>query len=151
MLSCEAALDLPKPISQDLPILLVAAAALIDADGRVLIAEYIKDNPFKGCWEFPGGKMEAGESPEFALMRELEEELGIETRPTCYYPIGFASHAYPEFGKHMLMPLFMCRTWRGEPRGLDGQQLKWVPPKQLYNYKLLPADIPLIPQIIDRV
>lgn len=150
-MSCEAALAQPKPSAPGLPLLLVAAAALIDSDGRVLLAEHTKADAFQGCWEFPGGKLEPGETPEFALMRELEEELGIETRPTCYYPIGFASYTYLEFGKHMLMPLYMCRTWRSTPTGRDGQQLKWVPPKQLYNYKLVPADIPLIPQIIDRV
>jgi 8-oxo-dGTP diphosphatase len=151
MSSCAAALEQPRPEPVGLPLVLVAAAALIDVDGRVLITEHTKKDPFQGMWEFPGGKMEPGETPEFTLMRELEEELGIETRPTCYYPLAFASYTYHEFGKHMLMPLFVCRTWRGEPQGREGQQLKWVPPKQLYNYTLVPADVPLIAQLIDRV
>lgn len=150
-MSCDAALALPKPTAPNVRLVLVAAAALIDADGRVLLTEHTKADAFQGMWEFPGGKLEMGEPPEFALMRELEEELGIETRPTCYYPVGFASHTYIELGAHVLMPLYACRAWRGEPKGLEGQQLKWVMPRQLYNYPLLPADVPLIAQLIDRV
>ena len=150
-MSCDAALDQPRPVAPDVRLVTVVAGALIDSDGRVLITEHTKADAFQGMWEFPGGKLEPGEIPEFALMRELSEELGIETRPSCYYPVGFASYTYLELGVHVLMPLFACRAWRGEPSGLEGQALKWVPPRQLYNYSLLPADVPLIAQLIDRV
>lgn len=150
-MSCDTALDAPPPNQPDVKFVLVAAVALVDDQGRVLISEHRKNPQFSGCWEFPGGKVEAGELPEWALMRELREELGIETRPTCYYPLGFASHTYHELGLHVFMPLFLCRKWRGVVTGAEGQQIKWVPPKQLYNHNLLPADIPLIAQIIDRV
>ena len=150
---CSAALDVPPPEPLSLPVVHVAAAALIDPDGNVLIDRRPEGKVLGGFWEFPGGKLEPGEPPEFALMRELREELGIETRPTCYYPIGFTSHAYnePNLKVHAVMLLYACRTWRGEPRGCEGQELKWVPPRQLYNYPMIPADIPLIAQVIDRV
>lgn len=150
---CAAALDLPPPEPSDLPIVHVVSAALIDTDGNVLIDKRPDGKALGGMWEFPGGKLEPGEPPEIALMRELREELGIETRPTCYYPIGFASHPYnePSLKVHAVMLLYVCRTWRGEPRGCEGQEIKWVPPRQLYNYAMLPADIPLIAQVIDRV
>lgn len=150
---CAAALDLPPPEPSGLPIVHVVSAALIDADGNVLIDKCPDGKAMGGMWEFPGGKLEPGEPPEIALMRELREELGIETRPTCYYPIGFVSHKYnePNLKVHAVMLLYACRTWRGEPRGCEGQEIKWVPPRQLYNYAMLPADIPLIAQVIDRV
>lgn len=150
-MSCADALAKPPPVAPATRLVLVVAAALIDADGRVLITEHSKADDFQGMWEFPGGKLEPGELPEWALMRELREELGIETRPTCYYPIGFASHTYESLGAHVLMPLYACRVWGGVVEAREGQQMKWVPPRQLYNYPLLPADVPLIAQIIDRV
>lgn len=146
---CHAALDLPRPAAPSLPLLMVVAAALINDQGDVLIAQRPPGKRLAGLWEFPGGKLEHHEPPEFALMRELSEELNIETRPTCYYPIGFSSYAYDDF--HLLMPLYMCRVWRGTPTAMEGQVLKWIPPRQLYNYPMPPADIPLIAQIIDRV
>lgn len=144
---CEDALDQPRPNAPDLPILLVAAAALIDKDGRVLIAQRPEGKSMAGLWEFPGGKVDAGETPEFALMRELEEELGIETRPTCYSPIAFASHTYDDF--HLLMPLFVCRHWRGSITAQEHQSLKWVRPHDLYDYPMPAADIPLIAALRD--
>ncbi len=150
---CAAALDRPPPEPSGVKIVHVVSAALIDTNGNVLIDQRPLGKALGGLWEFPGGKLEPGEPPEIALMRELREELGIETRPTCYYPIGFASHEYnePDLKVHAVMLLYVCRTWRGEPQGLEGQVLKWVPPRQLYNYAMLPADIPLIAQVIDRV
>lgn len=149
MVSCDDALDAPPAPPPTVPLLLVAAVALIDPQGRVLMAERPAGKFLAGHWEFPGGKVEGGETPEYALMRELREELGIETRPTCYYPLGFVSHTYEKM--HVLMPLYVCRKWRGEPTGVEGQNLKWVEPRQLYNLQLVPADIPLIAQIIDRL
>ena len=111
MNKCEEALDKPRPPKPDVPVVLVAAVALIDSQGCVLIAQRPEGKSMAGLWEFPGGKVDEGETPEFALMRELEEELGIETRPSCYHPIAFASHSYDDF--HLLMPLFVCHTWRG--------------------------------------
>lgn len=139
---CEDALDKPRPEKSDQNIVLVAAAALIDADGRILIAQRPEGKSMAGLWEFPGGKVEEGETPEFALMRELGEELGIETRPTCFSPLGFASHSYDDF--HLLMPLFTCRTWDGMPQSREGQSLKWVKVSDLPNYDMPPADIPLL-------
>lgn len=140
--SCEQALDDPAPDNPGLPILHVAAAALIDRDGRILLAQRPEGKAMAGLWEFPGGKIEPGETPEFALMRELQEELGIETRPCCFAPIGFASHSYQDF--HLLMPLFVCRTWRGTPQGREGQVMQWASAKDLYNYPMPEADIPLL-------
>lgn len=142
MTSCEDALDQPRPEKPDLPIILVAAVALIDSDGRILIAQRAEGKPMAGLWEFPGGKVDDGETPEFALMRELEEELGIETRPTCYTPIAFASHSYDDF--HLLMPLFVCRTWRGVIEAHVHKTYKWVRLDELYDYPMPEADIPLI-------
>jgi 8-oxo-dGTP diphosphatase len=123
-------------------LVLVAACALVDADGRVLIAERPAGKAMAGLWEFPGGKIEAGESPETCLIRELREELGIDVTAACLAPLTFASHGYDDF--HLLMPLYVCRRWSGTPRGLDGQRLKWVWPKSLRDFPMPPADLPLI-------
>ena len=129
------------------PNLLVAAAALVDIDGRVLIAERPEGRSMAGLWEFPGGKVAAEESPEAALVRELQEELGIDTRQSCLTPIAFASHAYDDF--HLLMPLFVCRTWQGTPQGREGQRLAWVRPARLGDYAMPPADVPLVALLRD--
>ena len=128
-------------------LVLVVAAALIDADGRVLIAQRPAGKRLEGLWEFPGGKMDASELPEEALIRELGEELGITVRPACLAPLTFASHAYDDF--HLLMPLYVCRRWEGFVKPLDGQALKWVRPKDLRSYPMPPADAPLIPHLED--
>jgi 8-oxo-dGTP diphosphatase len=128
-------------------LLLVVAAALVDADGRVLIAQRPEGKQLAGLWEFPGGKLDAGERPEIALIRELKEELGIEVAEACLAPLSFASHAYPEF--HLLMPLYICRRWRGEVVARENQALKWVRPHNLRDYPMPPADAPLIPALID--
>lgn len=129
------------------PIVLVAAAALVDADGRVLIAERPAGRTMAGLWEFPGGKVHEGETPEAALVRELHEELGIDTRQSCLAPIAFASHAYDDF--HLLMPLYACRTWQGRPHGREGQRLAWVMPARLADYPMPPADVPLVALLRD--
>ena len=129
------------------PIVLVAAAALIDSDGRVLIAKRPEGKKMAGLWEFPGGKVDPGETPEHALIRELHEELGVDTRQSCLAPIAFASHAYEDF--HLLMPLYACRIWQGDPTGQEGQQLAWVRPVRLRDYPMPPADLPLIPILRD--
>lgn len=126
---------------------LVSAVALIDADGRILIAQRPKGKSMEGLWEFPGGKIEAGETPEAALIRELQEELGIDTWESCLAPLTFASHSYDDF--HLLMPLFACRKWDGTPQSKEGQTLKWVRANQLRDYPMPPADIPLIPILRD--
>ena len=128
-------------------ILLVAAAALVDVDGRVLIAERPEGRSMAGLWEFPGGKVQEGETPEAALVRELHEELGIDTRQSCLAPIAFASHAYDDF--HLLMPLFACRTWLGQPQGREGQRLAWVQAARLADYPMPPADLPLVALLRD--
>ncbi|MBA98236.1 MAG: (deoxy)nucleoside triphosphate pyrophosphohydrolase [Sulfitobacter sp.] len=120
----------------------VSAVALIDVDGRVLLAQRPPGKPMAGLWEFPGGKVEAGETPEAALIRELHEELGIDTWASCLAPLTFASHAYEDF--HLLMPLFACRKWQGTPQSNEGQALKWVRPNALKDYPMPAADIPLI-------
>ncbi|MEM7169645.1 MAG: 8-oxo-dGTP diphosphatase MutT [Pseudomonadota bacterium] len=130
-----------------LPILLVAAVALVDADGRVLIARRPEGKAMAGLWEFPGGKLQAGETPEQALVRELVEELGIDTRQSCLAPIAFASHRYEKF--HLLMPLFVCRVWEGQPTPQEGQELAWVRPPRLADYPMPPADAPLIAMLRD--
>jgi len=129
------------------PILLVAACALIDADGRILLAQRPEGKSMAGLWEFPGGKVEAGETPEETLIRELHEELGIETKVECLAPLTFASHSYERF--HLLMPLYVCRRYQGTPRSREGQALKWVRPRNLRDYDMPPADEPLIPPLID--
>ena len=128
-------------------VLLVSAVALIDADGRVLLAQRPEGKSMAGLWEFPGGKVEAGETPEAALIRELHEELGINTWKSCLAPLTFASHAYEKF--HLLMPLFACRRWEGVPTPREGQTLAWVRPVRLRDYPMPPADIPLIPILRD--
>ena len=128
-------------------ILLVSAVALIDADGRVLLAQRPPGKSLAGLWEFPGGKVEPGESPETALIRELHEELGIDTWASCLAPLTFASHSYPEF--HLLMPLFACRRWQGIATPREGQTLAWVRARDLTSYPMPPADIPLIPILRD--
>lgn len=128
-------------------LLLVSAVALIDVDGRVLLAQRPEGKSLAGLWEFPGGKVEEGESPEAALIRELHEELGIETWQSCLAPLAFASHAYEAF--HLLMPLFACRKWQGTPRAREGQVLKWVFPRDMGGYPMPPADLPLIPILRD--
>jgi 8-oxo-dGTP diphosphatase len=123
----------------------VAACALIDADGRVLLAQRPEGKSMAGLWEFPGGKIEAGETPEQSLIRELEEELGIVVKEACLAPLTFASHGYPDF--HLLMPLYVCRRWEGTVTAREGQQLAWVRPSRLRDYPMPPADIPLIPHL----
>lgn len=129
------------------PILLVTACALVDADGRVLLAQRPDGKQFAGLWEFPGGKVEPGETPEEALVRELREELGIETKTACLAPLTFVSHSYEAF--HLLMPLYVCRRFWGTPQPLEAKALKWVRPKQMRDYPMPPADAPLIPFLID--
>ena len=128
-------------------ILLVAACALVDAANRVLIARRPEGKALAGLWEFPGGKVEPGELPEETVIRELREELGIETWKTCLAPLTFASHSYDDF--HLLMPLFICRKWEGIPTAREGQAVKWVKPRALREYPMPPADEPLIPALID--
>lgn len=129
------------------PTVLVAAVALFDIDGRVLIAQRPKGKSMAGLWEFPGGKVEAGETPEQALIRELREELGVDTVESCLAPFTFASHAYDDF--HLLMPLYVCRKWTGKVTPMEGQQIKWVMPLQLRDYPMPPADKPLIAMLRD--
>jgi len=128
-------------------LLLVVAAALVDMDGRVLLAQRPRGKQLEGLWEFPGGKIDAHERPEDALIRELREELGITVKAPCLAPLTFASHAYEDF--HLLMPLYVCRKWEGFVQPLDGQTLKWVRPKDLRAYPMPPADEPLIPHLVD--
>jgi 8-oxo-dGTP diphosphatase len=125
---------------------LVAACALIDADGRVLLAERPAGKPMAGLWEFPGGKVEPNERPEDTLIRELKEELGITVSEPCLAPLTFASHVYPDF--HLLMPLYVCRRWEGMVTPLEGQRLAWVKPNRLRDYKMPPADEPLISHLM---
>src|SRR5438045_1343150 len=124
------------------PVVLVVAVALIDVDGRVLLAERPEGKSMAGLWEFPGGKVHQGETPEAALIRELKEELGIDVTASCLAPFTFASHGYAEF--HLLMPLYVCRKWQGIVMAREGQQLKWVRPTQLGDYPMPPADKPLV-------
>jgi len=131
----------------DVPIVLVAAVALFDIDGRVLIAQRPEGKSMAGLWEFPGGKVEAGETPEQALIRELREEIAVDTVESCLAPFTFASHTYDDF--HLLMPLFVCRKWTGTVTPMEGQQIKWVMPAQLRDYPMPPADKPLIAMLRD--
>ncbi|MDJ0628449.1 MAG: 8-oxo-dGTP diphosphatase MutT [Rhodobacter sp.] len=128
-------------------VVLVSAVALIDRDGRVLLAQRPEGKSMAGLWEFPGGKVETGETPEHALIRELHEEIGIDTWESCLAPLTFASHSYDDF--HLLMPLFACRKWQGIPHSKEDQALKWVAAKDLRHYPMPPADIPLIPILRD--
>lgn len=128
-------------------LLLVAACALVDADGRVLIAQRPQGKQLAGLWEFPGGKVEKGETPEECLIRELREEIGVETQAACLAPLTFASHSYDDF--HLLMPLYVCRRFQGIPTPKEAQTLKWVRPNRMRDYPMPPADAPLIPFLID--
>ena len=127
-------------------LVVVAACALVDPDGRVLIAKRPAGKPMAGLWEFPGGKVEAGERPEQTLIRELKEELGIVVNPACLAPLTFASHAYPDF--HLLMPLYICRRWEGIAKALEHQEVAWVRPNRLRDYPMPPADEPLISHLM---
>jgi 8-oxo-dGTP diphosphatase len=138
----QRAADQPLPVK----LVLVAACALVDLDGRVLIAQRPAGRTMAGLWEFPGGKIESGERPEQTLIRELKEELGIVVTEPCLAPLTFASHAYPDF--HLLMPLFVCRRWEGTPTPLETQSLRWVRPNQLRDIPMPPADLPLISHLM---
>jgi 8-oxo-dGTP diphosphatase len=129
------------------PLLLVAAVAMVDVDGRVLIAKRPEGKAMAGLWEFPGGKVQDAETPEQALVRELDEELGINTKTSCLAPFTFASHSYEDF--HLFMPLYLCRVWQGIPRPREGQVLKWVYPNKLDDFPMPPADVPLIAMLRD--
>ena len=129
------------------PVVLVSAIALVDADGRVLLARRPEGKSMAGLWEFPGGKVDAGETPEAALCRELKEELDLDVAESCLAPIAFASHAYDDF--HLLMPLFVCRVWKGTPAPAEGQALKWVFPNRMGDYPMPPADEPLVALLRD--
>ena len=149
-MGCVEALNQPRSKTPaGLPVLLVVAVALVDSKGHVLLAKRPEGKKMVGLWEFPGGKLQDGETPEFALCRELEEELGIETRECCFAPLGFTSHSYDDF--HLMMPLYVCRMWKGEPEPKEGQELAWVKPNDLAQYEMPAADIPLIYQIQDRL
>lgn len=137
--------DLPAPTPGR--VVLVSAVALIDVDGRVLLAQRPEGKSLAGLWEFPGGKVEPGETPEAALIRELHEEIGIDTWHSCLAPLTFASHSYENF--HLLMPVFACRRWEGTPHPREGQTLAWVMPGKLRDYPMPPADLPLIPILQD--
>jgi 8-oxo-dGTP diphosphatase len=127
-------------------IVVVAACALVDPDGRVLLAQRPEGKPMAGLWEFPGGKVETGERPEETLIRELEEELGIVVKEACLAPLTFASHTYPDF--HLLMPLYVCRRWDGTVIAKEGQKLAWVRPNRLREYPMPPADVPLVAHLM---
>ncbi len=128
-------------------LVLVVACALVDADGRVLVARRPEGRRMAGLWEFPGGKLEPGETPEACLVRELREELGIDTEASCLAPFTFASHPYPDF--HLLMPLYVCRVWRGLPQPREGQELRWLAPAELERLAMPPADRPLVAMLRD--
>lgn len=136
-----------EPDKGAIPVILVVAVALVDVDGRVLIAQRPEGKAMAGLWEFPGGKVENGEMPEAALIRELQEEIGIDVTENCLAPLTFASHAYDRF--HLLMPLFVCRVWEGDVTPREGQTLKWVRPLDLRNYPMPAADVPLVAMLRD--
>lgn len=144
-MSCFDAAAMPRSMSGR--VVCVVACALVDRDGRVLLARRPAGKKLAGLWEFPGGKIEQGETPEAALVRELQEELGIDTKESCLAPLAFASHAYEEF--HLLMPLFVCRVWKGFVMPKEGQEVAWVLPKDFDKYQMPPADIPLVPVLRD--
>lgn len=149
-MGCIEALQTPRPETPSgLPLVLVAAVVLVNAENEILLASRPKGKSMQGLWEFPGGKVDEGESPEFALARELKEELNIETRECCFAPLGFTSYAYEKF--HLFMPLYVCRMWEGTPTPMEGQEFIWVKPNDLAKYDMPPADIPLIYQIQDRL
>jgi len=129
------------------PVVLVVAVALVDADGRVLLTQRPEGKALAGMWEFPGGKVEPGETPEAALLRELREELGLDISAACLAPFAFASHAYESF--HLLMPLFVCRRWAGQPEAREGQAMKWVRPARMGDVPMPPADLPLVAMLHD--
>ena len=137
----------PPATSPATPVVLVSAVALIDRDGRVLLAQRPAGKQMAGLWEFPGGKIEPGETPEAALIRELDEELGIDTAESCLAPLTFASHAYEDF--HLVMMIYVCRKWSGTPRPIEGGDLAWVRAARLRDYEMPPADLPLIPVLQD--
>jgi len=139
--------DAPFRQAHGQPTVLVVAVALVDIDNRVLIAKRPEGKSMAGLWEFPGGKVEDGELPESALVRELKEELGIDITESCLAPLTFASHVYDDF--HLLMPLYACRIWKGAVTGREGQELKWVRPVKLVDYPMPPADAPLIAMLRD--
>jgi 8-oxo-dGTP diphosphatase len=141
---CWSAAESAEP---SLPLLLVVAVGLIDVDGRVLIARRPEGKAMAGLWEFPGGKLKDNETPEQALIREVREELGIDTRQSCLAPFAFASHAYEDF--QLLMPLYLCRIWQGQVTPLEGQELAWVRPQRLRDYPMPPADEPLVALLRD--
>jgi 8-oxo-dGTP diphosphatase len=143
MSNCSEAISPVTPLK----IIWVSAVALVDADGRVLLAQRPAGKKMAGLWEFPGGKIEQGESPEQALVRELKEELGIDTSASCLAPLTFASHRYDDF--HLMMPLYVCRVWQGHVTAQEGQKFAWVYPKDFDQYPLPPADIPLVPVLRD--
>jgi 8-oxo-dGTP diphosphatase len=130
------------PLAPNRPLLLVSAVALIDADNRILLAKRPEGKNLAGFWEFPGGKVGKDETPEAALVRELKEELGIQTSVGCLWPLSFASHAYPDF--HLLMPVYACRVWQGTPHGKEGQELAWAKKEEWKNYPMPPADVALV-------
>lgn len=148
-MSCLEALEKPLVVPGPLPLMVVAAAALVDSEGRVLLAQRGEGTALAGLWEFPGGKVEPGESPEYALSRELEEELGIETRPCCFFPRTFASHRYETF--HLLMPLYVCRVWKGIPRAQTHAALRWLHPRAMGDLPMPDADIPLVAALAESL
>ena len=138
---------MPATGAERVPVVLVVCVALVDADGRVLLAQRPEGKPMAGLWEFPGGKVHDGETPETALIRELKEELGIDVAASCLAPFTFASHAYADF--HLLMPLYVCRKWEGAVTPLEGQALTWARPQRLGDYPMPPADKPLVAMLQD--
>jgi 8-oxo-dGTP diphosphatase len=133
----------------DIKLTLVVACALVDPDNRVLLAQRPEGKALAGLWEFPGGKLEPGERPEATLIRELHEEIGITVQEACLAPLTFASHAYDDF--HLLMPLYICRRWEGAVIAREGQNIAWVRANKLRDYKMPPADLPLLPHLIDML
>jgi 8-oxo-dGTP diphosphatase len=142
---CQIALEQPPPVQPDLKIIQVVAAALVNDKNEILVTQRPAGKDMEGLWEFPGGKIENGEIPEYALMRELKEELGIEVRPCCMLPVAYASHSYTR--KHILMPLYMIRVWAGEPKSIEGQAMQWLKAQDLYALAMPEADRPLLHQL----